>query len=125
MLRLYDKSENKIPENIFELADKDGNVILTENDVMELKSYSLSDGEQNKAIEIYITEAGREKLKEATRKISEYPDGGNFVVIHIDGKEEFRMNLYTELDSDSFVITGSETAKVSYAEQRIKSALKE
>ncbi len=125
VLRLYDKTENKIPENVFELADKDGNVILTENDVEDLKSYSLSDGEQNKSVEICITEAGREKLKEATRKISQYPDGGNFVVIHIDGKEEFRMNLHTELDSDSFVISGSETPKVSYAEQRIKSALKE
>lgn len=130
ILRLYEKSECKIEKSVLKLVDKDGNIILTEKDVIECRRYEFSPQGTGpavmvQAIDTYITDEGNEKLKTATNKIAEYLPGENYISVLIDGEEVYKMNVYDEIDSNVFRIGSLDIMQMDYIAQKINFSLKE
>ena len=130
ILRLYEKSECKIEKSVVKLVDKDGNIILTEKDVIECRRYEFSPQGTGpavmvQAIDTYITDEGNEKLKTATNKIAEYLPGKNYISVLIDGEEVYKMNVYDEIDSNVFRIGSLDIMQMDYIAQKINFSLKE
>lgn len=130
ILRLYKKSESKIEKTVLKLVDKDNNILLTEEDVIECKRYEFSPQGTGpavmvQAIDTYITDEGNEKLKTATNKIAEYLPGENYISVLIDGEEVYKMNVYDEIDSNVFRIGSLDIMQMDYIAQKISFSLKE
>ena len=130
ILRLYKKSESKIEKTVLKLVDKDNNILLTEEDVIECKRYEFSPQGTGpavmvQAIDTYITDEGNEKLKTATNKIAEYLPGENYISVLIDGEEVYKMNVYDEIDSNVFRIGSLDIMQMDYIAQKINFSLKE
>ena len=58
-------------------------------------------------LQLTITEKARSDFKEATKRISEYPNGENYVKIIVEGVEISRPSVVAEIDSNMILITGS------------------
>ena len=130
ILRLYEKSECKIEKSVLKLVDKDGNIILTEKDVIECRRYEFSPQGSGpavmvQAIDVYITDEGRENLKMATKKIAKYSTDENYISVLIDDEEEYKMSVYDELDSNVFRIGSLGIMQMNYVAQKINYSLKE
>ena len=130
ILRLYEKSENKIENPVLKLVDKDENSILTERDVIECKRYEFSPQGTGpavmvQAIDVYITDEGRENLKMATKKIAKYSPDENYISVLIDDVEVYKMNVYDEIDSNVFRIGSLDIMQMDYIAQKINFSLKE
>lgn len=130
ILRLYEKSECKIEKSVLKLVDKDGNIILTEKDVIECRRYEFSPQGSGpavmvQAIDVYITDEGRENLKMATKKIAKYSTNENYISVLIDGEEVYKMNVYDEIDSNVFRIGSLDIMQMDYIAQKINFSLKE
>lgn len=130
ILRLYKKSDSKIEKTVLKLVDKDNNILLTEEDVIECKRYEFSPQGTGpavmvQAIDTYITDEGNEKLKTATNKIAEYLPGENYISVLIDGEEVYKMNVYDEIDSNVFRIGSLDIMQMDYIAQKINFSLKE
>lgn len=130
ILRLYKKSDSKIEKTVLKLVDKDNNILLTEEDVIECKRYEFSPQSTGPAIMVqsidtYITDEGNEKLKTATNKIAEYLPGENYISVLIDGEEVYKMNVYDEIDSNVFRIGSLDIMQMDYIAQKINFSLKE
>lgn len=130
ILRLYEKSECKIEKSVLKLVDKDGNIILTEKDVIECRRYEFSPQGSGpavmvQAIDVYITDEGRENLKMATKKIAKYSTDENYISVLIDDEEEYKMSVYDELDSNVFRIGSLGIMQMNYVAQKINFSLKE
>ena len=130
ILRLYEKSDSKIEKTVLKLVDKDNNILLTEEDVIECKRYEFSPQGTGpavmvQAIDTYITDEGNEKLKTATNKIAEYLPGENYISVLIDGEEVYKMNVYDEIDSNVFRIGSLDIMQMDYIAQKINFSLKE
>ena len=112
------------------LVDKDGNIILTERDVIECRRYEFSPQGTGpavmvQAIDVYITDEGREKLKTATKKIAEYPPEENHISVLLDDEEVYKMSVYAEIDSNVFGMGSLEIMGMNYVVQKINFSLKE
>lgn len=130
ILRLYEKSECKIEKSVLKLVDKDGNIILTEKDVIECRRYEFSPQGSGpavmvQAIDVYITDEGRENLKMATKKIAKYSTDENYISVLIDDEEVYKMSVYDELDSNVFRIGSLDIMQMDYIAQKINFSLKE
>ena len=130
ILRLYEKLDSKIEKTVLKLVDKDNNILLTEEDVIECKRYEFSPQGTGpavmvQAIDTYITDEGNEKLKTATNKIAEYLPGENYISVLIDGEEVYKMNVYDEIDSNVFRIGSLDIMQMDYIAQKINFSLKE
>ena len=130
ILRLYEKSECKIEKSVLKLVDKDGNIILTEKDVIECRRYEFSPQGSGpavmvQAIDVYITDEGRENLKMATKKIAKYSTDENYISVLIDDEEVYKMSVYDELDSNVFRIGSLGIMQMNYVAQKINYSLKE
>lgn len=130
ILRLYEKSERKIEKSVLKLVDKDGNIILTEKDVIECRRYEFSPQGSGpavmvQAIDVYITDEGRENLKMATKKIAKYSTDENYISVLIDDEEVYKMSVYDELDSNVFRIGSLGIMQMNYVAQKINYSLKE
>lgn len=129
ILRLYEKSECKIEKSVLKLVDKDGN-ILTEKDVIECRRYKFSPQGSGpavmvQAIDVYITDEGRENLKMATKKIAKYSTDENYISVLIDDEEVYKMSVYDELNSNVFRIGSLGIMQMNYVAQKINYSLKE
>jgi len=130
ILRLYEKSECKIEKSVLKLVDKDGNIILTEKDVIECRRYEFSPQGSGpavmvQAIDVYITDEGRKNLKMATKKIAKYSTDENYISVLIDDEEVYKMSVYDELDSNVFRIGSLGIMQMNYVAQKINYSLKE
>ncbi|MBO5453634.1 MAG: S-layer homology domain-containing protein [Clostridia bacterium] len=130
ILRLYEKSKCKIEKAVLKLVDKDCNIILTEKDVIECRRYEFSPQSSGpavmvQAIDVYITDEGRENLKMATKKIAKYSTDENYISVLIDDEEIYKMSVYDELDSNVFRIGSLGIMQMNYVAQKINYSLKE
>ncbi len=111
----YSKDVNFHNRSLVKIIDKDNNYIITDEDIIACaaKFYPRpEDGPsaavvQGVVLELKITDKARQDLKEATNKISAYPDGENFIKCLIDGAEVSAQTVRKEIDSDEILINGT------------------
>ncbi len=122
--------------SVLKIMDKDNNYIITDGDVLSCEVKWMPRPEDGPsagivtavALELKITEKARKDFKEATKRISEYPYGENYVKVFVDGVEISKPTVSAEIDSDEILITSQnwhsdfETYK-EYAE-KINEAIK-
>lgn len=131
ILRLYEKSENKIEKSVLNLVDKDNNILLTEKDLAWCEGYTYNPqgtggGALGQVIKFYITDEAITEFIESTKRISEYPSGDNFITVLIDDEIIHKASLHKEIDSDCFVISsGGFTLPRDYIVQKVVFSLKE
>ena len=131
ILRLYKKSESKIDNPVLKLVDKDGNILLTEKDIAWCEGYTYnpqgpSGGALGQSIKFYIVDEAIADFTEATKRISEYPSGENFISVLLDDIVIHNAPLYKELDSGYFVISGGGfVLPRDYITQKVVFSLKE
>ena len=131
ILRLYKKSESKIENPVLKLVDKDGNILLTEKDIAWCEGYTYnpqgpSGGALGQSIKFYIVDEAIADFTEATKRISEYPSGENFISVLLDDIVIHNAPLYKELDSGYFVISGGGfVLPRDYITQKVVFSLKE
>lgn len=77
------------------------------------------------AIDVYITDEGRENLKMATKKIAKYSTDENYISVLIDDEEVYKMSVYDELDSNVFRVGSLGIMQMNYVAQKINYSLKE
>lgn len=110
----FSKDVNFHNRSVLKIMDKDNQYIITDEDVLScyvvrhkplidspIPSESLPD------LQLTITEKARSDFKEATKRISEYPNGENYVKIIVEGVEISRPSVVAEIDSNMILITGS------------------
>lgn len=110
----FSKDVNFHNRSVLKIMDKDNQYIITDEDVLScyvvrhkplidspISSESLPD------LQLTITEKARSDFKEATKRISEYPNGENYVKIIVEGVEISRPSVVAEIDSNMILITGS------------------
>ena len=131
ILRLYKKSDIKIEKTVLKLVDKDGNILLTEKDIAWCEGYTYnpqgpSGGALGQSIKFYIVDEAIADFTEATKRISEYPSGENFISVLLDDIVIHNAPLYKELDSGYFVISGGGfVLPRDYITQKVVFSLKE
>ena len=131
ILRLYKKADNKIEKPILKLIDKDGNILLTEKDIAWCEGYTYnpqgpSGGALGQSIKFYIVVEAIADFTEATKRISEYPSGENFISVLLDDVVIHNAPLYKELDSGYFAISGGGfVLPRDYITQKVVFSLKE
>ena len=131
ILRLYKKADNKIKKPILKLVDKDGNILLTEKDIAWCEGYTYnpqgpSGGALGQSIKFYIVDEAIADFTEATKRISEYPSGENFISVLLDDVVIHNAPLYKELDSGYFAISGGGfVLPRDYITQKVVFSLKE
>lgn len=86
--------------------DSKNTTVLEDSDVMYAEP--VSDG-----VQLYLTELGRIKFKEATKRLSKLTDK-NYISIMIDDTVIAAPTVDSEIDSDTVVITGMEPNQASY-----------
>ena len=121
-------------EYVLKVIDKDGNIILNNNDILSCEVRWMPRPEDGPsagvvtgiALELKLTEKARANFKEATKRISEDPNGECYVKVLVDGIEIARPTVAGEIDSDEILVSGSngeyETFK-GYAD-KINAAIK-
>jgi len=130
----YSKDVNFHNRSILKIMDKDNNYIITDGDIVSCEVVWLPDGERlagnvsGVALKLKISEKARADFKEATKKISGYPNNENYIKVIVDGIEVSKPTVVAEIDSDEVLISSSniedyETYK-GYAD-KINAAIKE
>ena len=111
----YSKDVNFHNRSILKIMDKDHNHIITDGDVVSCEVKWLpcpEDGPtvavvRGVALELKITEKARADFKEATKRISEDPNGENYLKVIIDGIEVSKPTVAAEIDSDEILVSSS------------------
>ncbi len=107
------KDVNFHNRSVLKIMDKDNNYIITDEDIVSCEVVWLPDGERlagnvsGVALKLKISEKARADFKEATKRISEYPDGENYLRVIVDGTEVSKPAVMAEIDSDEIQISSS------------------
>ena len=130
----YSKDVNYHNRSILKIMDKDNNYIITDEDIVSCEVVWLPDGERvvgnvtGVALKLKISEKARADFKDATKRISEDPNGENYIKIIVDGIEVSKPTVAAEIDSDEILVSSSNIGNYelykSYAE-KINAAIKE
>lgn len=103
-----DKNEHSI-----QFMDHESNVILDANDILscEAKHEILNDlsGEEEYFLEIKLKDSGREKFRNATKRISELEPENRYISILVMNSCISAPRVSAEIDSDTVIITGAFT----------------
>lgn len=116
VMRVYDVLNSGV-----QFKDKDGNVLLTEDDILscEVKCESIFENDDSSwFVELSFSREGQEKFKSATAVISKYMPGENYISITLNGSIISQPIVADMIDSDIVIISGnfSEEAAGSFAE---------
>ncbi len=111
----FSKDVNFHNRSVLKIMDKDNNYIITDEDIVSCKVRWLPRPEDGPAagnvtgvaLELKITEKARADFKEATERISEEPNGENYVRVIVDGVEISKPTVAAEIDSDEILISSS------------------
>ena len=130
----YSKDVNFHNRSILKIMDKDNNYIITDEDIVSCEVRWLPRSEDGPAagivtgvaLELKITEKARADFKEATKRISEDPNGENYLKVIIDGIEVSKPTVAAEIDSDEILVSGSKDEYETYKEyaDKINAAVK-
>ncbi|MBE5938728.1 MAG: copper amine oxidase N-terminal domain-containing protein [Lachnospiraceae bacterium] len=130
----YSKDVNFHNRSVLKIMDKDNNYIITDEDIESCEVRWMPRPEDGPsagvvtgiALELKLTEKARANFKEATKRISEDPNGECYVKVLVEGIEIARPTVAGEIDSDEILVSGSngeyETFK-GYAD-KINAAIK-
>lgn len=111
----FSKDMNFHNRSVLKIMDKDNNYIITDEDILSCKVRWLPRPEDGPAagnvtgvaLELKITEKARADFREATKKISEYPNNENYIKVIVDGIEVSKPTVAAEIDSDEILISSS------------------
>ena len=117
-----DRYGTKDNGNVVNITDKDGNVIISDKDIVCCESGTVtpkSDKGGTTAVMIYylrigITDEARQRYKEATKKISEYPDGENYLNVTVSGLNVNKSVIYAEMDTNTVSLSSSAGGGIFY-----------
>jgi hypothetical protein len=117
-----DRYGTKDNGNVVNITDKDGNVIISDKDIVSCESGTVtpkSDKGGTTAVMIYylrigITDEARQRYKEATKKISEYPDGENYLNVTVSGLNVNKSVIYSEMDTNTVSLSSSAGGGIFY-----------
>ena len=117
-----DRYGTKVNGNIVNITDKDGNVIISDKDIVSCESGSHSISAENgpapavmvNYLSIGITDEARQRFKEATKKISEYPDGENYLNVTVSGVNVNKSVIYAEMDTNTISLSSSVGGEMFY-----------
>ena len=109
------KDVNFHNRSVLKIMDKDNNYIITDEDIVSCKVVwkpRPEDGPSGGvvtgvALELKLTEKARADFKEATKRISEDPNGENYIKVIVDGVEISKPTVATEIDSDEILVSSS------------------
>lgn len=105
-------------EFVLKVIDKDGNVILNDNDILSCNAMNrkiTEYGELEWYLELMLSEEGRNKFKEATKRVSEYPAGENYLAFLVNDQVITNPAVMAEIDSEGMFITGDFTEESAKA----------
>jgi len=111
-----DRYGTKDNGNVVNITDKDGNVIISDKDILSCETGGrVSESEietdvpavTDSYMRIGITDEARQRLKEATRKISGYSNGENYLSVTVSGLNVSKSHIYTEMDTDTINLSTS------------------
>ena len=111
----YSKDVNFHNRSVLKIMDKDNNYIITDEDIVSCAVRWKPRPEDGPtagvvtgvALELKITENARADFREATKKISEYPNNENYIKVIVDGIEVSKPTVAAEIDSDEILISSS------------------
>ena len=111
----YSKDLNFHNRSILKITDKDNNYIITDGDVLSCEVRWLPRPEDGPsagvvsavALELKITDEARADFKEATKRISEYPDGENYFKCIVDGVVVSTPMVATQMDTNEILISAA------------------
>ena len=111
----YSKDVNFHNRSVLKIMDKDNNYIITDEDIVSCAVRWKPRPEDGPtagvvtgvALELKITEKARADFREATKKISEYPNNENYIKVIVDGIEVSKPTVAAEIDSDEILISSS------------------
>lgn len=113
VLRVYHAFEmEKKSNSMLKFIDKDDNIIITEYDVVscDVKYEKLQEnGPKEWYVEITLTSDAQETFKNATKQISGYADGDNFIAILFHDVVISVPRVMEEINADTILITGAFT----------------
>lgn len=101
-------------ESVILFCDKDGNIILEAADIISCtQEYEkLSEyGEKEHYLLLKFTDEAQEKFREATKRISRYSNGENYIEILIRGEAISRPQVVEEIDAPEILIVGNFTGE--------------
>jgi len=109
------KDVNFHNRSVLKIMDKDNNYIITDEDIVSCKAVWKPRPEDGPsagvvtgvALELKITEKARADFKEATKRISEDPNGENYIRVIVDGVEISKPTVAAEIDSDEILVSSS------------------
>lgn len=109
------KDVNFHSRSVLKIMDKDNNYIITDEDIVSCKVVWLPRSEDGPsaavvtgiALELKLTEKARADFKEATKRISEDPNGENYIRVIVDGVEISKPTVAAEIDSDEILVSSS------------------
>ena len=110
-----DRYGGKDNGNVVNITDKDGNVIISDKDIVSCESGATtpkSDKGGTVAVMTYylqigITDEARQRFKAATKKISEYPDGENYLNVTVSGLDVNKSVIYAEMDTNTISLSSA------------------
>ena len=108
--------------SVVNITDKDGNVLISDKDIVSCESGVVSPqsdkGGTTAVISYYlqigITDEARERFKEATMKISEYPNGENYLNVTVSGLNVNTSFIYSEMDTNTISFSSSTGGGIFY-----------
>lgn len=115
-------------EHSIQFRDYEDNVILDANDILSCSAkyevLNSSSGKEEYFLEIKLNDQGREKFKNATKRISQLSGEYNYMAIFVLNDCISMPRVMSEIDSDTVIVTGSFTAEsIKSFEEIINSAL--
>lgn len=108
--------------SVVNITDKDGNVLISDKDIVSCESGVVSPqsdkGGTTAVISYYlqigITDEARKRFKEATMKISEYPNGENYLNVTVSGLKVNTSFIYSEMDTNIISLSSTTGGGIFY-----------
>jgi len=106
--------------SIVNITDKDGNVLISDKDIISCESGVASPTDNASAavisyyLQIGITDEARQCFKEATKKISKYPDGENYLNVTVSGLNVNTSYIHSEMDTNTIRFSSSTGGGIFY-----------
>lgn len=130
----YGKDVNFHNRSVLKIMDKDNNYIITDEDIVSCEvvqhtptsDVGAAPAVLTPALKLIITDQARSDFKEATKRISEDPNGECYVKVSVDGIEVSKPTVMAEMDTNEIIITGSPEDRQTYKNyaDKINAAIK-
>jgi len=97
-----------VNEDILKLTDSKGETIITNNSIVSAE-YLKDENRQEWVVMLTLTDQGREKFSRATKRISAYADGENYIAVYLKDVLISAPRVSDEIVTSTVLITGDFT----------------